>query len=127
MRTPREVSESYWAAECRRDIDAIMAHYQPDATYQDGAGRLVGLAAIRGYYEASIRDFPGLEVAILREFVESPDSSALEVHAALTDHEGNRSVIEGLIAITVRDGKMASIRCYEDPLKPETTGGEAAQ
>ena len=25
MRTPREVSESYWAAECRRDIDAVMA------------------------------------------------------------------------------------------------------
>jgi ketosteroid isomerase-like protein len=32
MRTPREVSESYWAADCRRDIDAVMEHYLPDAT-----------------------------------------------------------------------------------------------
>jgi ketosteroid isomerase-like protein len=127
MRTPLEVSESYWAAECRRDVDAIMAHYQPDATYQDGAGLLVGQTAIRGYYEASIADFPGLEVTILREFIGAPDTSALEVHAVLTDHEGHQSVIEGLIAITVRDGKMASIRCYEDPLRPETSGGEAAQ
>ena len=35
MRTPREVAESYWAAECRRDIDAVMAHYNDDATYRD--------------------------------------------------------------------------------------------
>jgi ketosteroid isomerase-like protein len=123
MRTPREVSESYWAAECRRDIDAVMAHYLPDATYQDGAGRLVGHAEIRGFYESSIADYPGLEVTILREFVGSPDTSAFEVHAVLTDHDDQRFVIEGLIAITVRDGRMASIRCYEDPLRPEATGG----
>ena len=127
MQTPREVAESYWAAECRRDINAIMAHYQPDATYQDGGGLLVGHAAIRGYYEASIADFPGLEVAILREFPRSSDTSAFEVRAVLTDHRGRRSVIEGLIAITVRHDRMASIRCYEDPIRPEETGGETAQ
>ena len=124
MPTPREVAESYWAAECRRDIAAVMTHYLPDATYQDGGGLLVGSAAIRTFYEASIRDFPELEVAILREFVGSADSSAFEVHAVLTDHAGSRSVIEGLIAITVRDGKIDHIRCYEDPLIPET-GGQA--
>ena len=45
----------------------------------------------------------------------------------LTDHEGLRSVIEGLIAITVRDDAIAVIRCYEDPLRPESTGGQAAR
>ncbi|MEI7743363.1 MAG: nuclear transport factor 2 family protein [Chloroflexota bacterium] len=127
MRTPREVAESYWSAECQRDIVAIMAHYLPDATYQDGAGHLEGQDAIRGYYEASIRDFPALEVTIQREFIASPDSSALEVHAVLTDHEGKRSVIEGLIAITVRDGRLHHIRCYEDPLRPESDGGVEAR
>ena len=52
----REVAESYWAAECRRDIDGVMTHYHEDATYQDGAGLLRGQAAIRQYYEASARD-----------------------------------------------------------------------
>ena len=126
MRTPREVAESYWAAECRRDVDAVMTHYRPDATYQDGGGLLAGPAAIRGFYEASVRDYPGLEVTILREFVASPDTSAFEVHAVLTDHDDRRSVIEGLIAITVRDGAIAQIRCYEDPLRPEA-GGQAAR
>jgi len=118
LSAPREVAESYWAAECRRDIDGIMTHYHQDATYQDGAGVLHGQAAIRGYYEASARDYPGLTVEILREFPATPDTSAFEVDAVLTDHQGARSRIQGLIAITVRDGKMASIRCYEDPLRP---------
>ena len=51
MRTPREVSESYWAAECRRDIDGVMAHYQPDGTYQDAGGLRRGHAEIRKAYE----------------------------------------------------------------------------
>ncbi|MFN8631841.1 MAG: nuclear transport factor 2 family protein [Chloroflexota bacterium] len=114
----REVAESYWAAECRRDMDAVLAHYHPDSTYQDGGGLLVGRDNIRTFYEGSMRDFPGLTVEILREFVQSPDTSAFEVHAELTDPAGARFVIEGLIAITVRDGKMQTIRCYEDPLRP---------
>ena len=118
MNATREVAESYWAAECRRDVDGVMTHYHEDATYQDGAGLLRGQAAIRQYYEASARDYPGLEVEILREYPASPDTSAFEVDAVLTDHQGARFRIQGLISITVREGKMASIRCYEDPLKP---------
>ena len=131
MRTPRDVSESYWAAECRRDIDAVMAHYHPDATYQDAGGLLRGHAEIRGFYEGSARDYPGLEVTITREFPGSPtaagDASALEVYAVLTDHAGQRFQIHGLNVMTVRDGKFTSVRCYEDPLMPETPGGQAAQ
>jgi ketosteroid isomerase-like protein len=130
MRTPREVSESYWAAECRRDIDGVMAHYQPDAMYQDAGGLLHGQAEIRGFYEASARDYPGLEVTITREFPGSAtaagEASALEVYAVLTDHAGQRFQIHGLNVMTVRDGKFTSVRCYEDPLSPEPSGGPAA-
>jgi ketosteroid isomerase-like protein len=125
MRTPREVAESYWAAECRRDIDAVMAHYHEDAIYQDAGGLLQGHAEIRGFYEASVRDYPGLAVTILREFPRTPDESALEVYAVLIDHQGRRFEIRGLNALTVRAGKIASLRCYEDPLTPEPPGGQA--
>jgi ketosteroid isomerase-like protein len=124
MRTPREVSESYWAAECRRDVDAVMAHYHPDATYRDGGGLLRGQAEIRGFYEGSARDYPGLEVTILREFPGSPDASALEVYAVLTDPEGRRFEIRGLCVMAVRDGRFTSVRCYEDPLIPQPPGGQ---
>lgn len=118
MTTPREVAEAYWAAECRRDIEAIMAHYHQDATYQDAGGLLRGHPAIRGFYEKSAREYPGLEVRILREYVGSPESSALEVQAILIDPAGRRYRIQGLIAITVRDGRIVSLRCYEDPPIP---------
>jgi ketosteroid isomerase-like protein len=108
----------------------VMAHYQPDATYQDAGGLLRGHAEIRGFYEASASEFPGLEVTITREFPGSPtaagEASALEVYAVLTDHDGRRFEIRGLNVMTVRDGKFTSVRCYEDPLSPEPPRGNAA-
>jgi len=114
MRTPYEVSESYWAAECRRDIDAVMEHYHPDATYEDGVGLRRGHAEIRRAYEDSARDWPGLEVRIVREFVNSPDTSGLEFDAVLIDATGQRFRIRGVNVVSVRDGRFVSVRSYED-------------
>jgi ketosteroid isomerase-like protein len=115
MHTPREVSESYWAAECRRDVDAVMAYYLPDATYEDPGGLRRGHAEIRRAYEDSARAYPGLEVTIAREFTGTPDTSALEYDAVLIDHEGRRFRVRGVNVVVVRDGKFVSVRSYEDP------------
>jgi ketosteroid isomerase-like protein len=120
MQTPREVSESYWAAECRRDVDGVMAHYHADGTYQDGGGLRRGTAEIRKAYEDSARDYPGLEVTIVREFVATPDCSALEYDAVLIDHAGLRLRVVGVNVVVVRDGKFVSVRSYEDAPAPET-------
>ena len=115
MRTPREVSESYWAAECRRDIDGVMAHYHPQATYEGPDGLRRGHAEVRKAYEDSARDYPGLEVEIVREFTATPDSSGLEFSAVLIDPAGQRFVVRGVNVVVVRDGKFVSVRSYEDP------------
>jgi ketosteroid isomerase-like protein len=114
MRTPREISESYWEAECRRDVDGVMAHYHPDATYEDGGGLRRGHDEIRAAYAESARAYPGLEVAIVREFVGSPDSSGLEFDATLIDAAGTRFRVRGVNVVTVRDGRFTSVRSYED-------------
>jgi ketosteroid isomerase-like protein len=119
MRTPREISESYWAAECRRDIDAVMEHYHPEATYEDGGGLRRGHQEIRRAYEESGAAYPGLEVAIVREFVGAPDSSGLEFDATLIDAAGTRFRVRGVNVVTVRDGKFVSVRSYEDQPSPE--------
>jgi ketosteroid isomerase-like protein len=115
LRTPREISESYWAAECRRDIDAVMAHYHDDATYEDAGGLRRGRAEVREAYEASARDYPGLEVRIVREFGGGEDASALEFDAVLVDHQRRRFRVRGVNVVQVRDGKFVSVRSYEDP------------
>jgi ketosteroid isomerase-like protein len=116
--TPREVSEAYWAAECRRDIDGVMAYYHPDATYEGPDGLRTGSTEVRSAYEASARDFPGLEVRIVREFDGGPHSSALEFDAVLTDPGGHRFRVRGVNVVVVRDGKFDSVRSYEDPPMP---------
>jgi len=114
MRTPREVSESYWAAECRRDIDAVMDHYHPDGTYEGPDGLRRGQAHIRAAYEEHMRLYPGLEVKIVREFP-CGDRSALEFDAAFIDTVGKRYRVRGVNVVHVRDGKFVSVRSYEDP------------
>ena len=115
MPTPREVSESYWAAECRRDVDAVMAHYHPDATYEDAGGLREGAAAIRQFYAESAAAYPGLDVRIVREFSGPSDTSALEFDAVLVDPAGSRFRIRGVNVVTVRDGRFTSVRSFEDP------------
>lgn len=115
MSSAYEVSEAYWAAECRRDVDAVMAFYHPDATYEDSGGLRRGHAEIRQAYEDSMSAYPGLEVRILREFVGAHDSSGLEFYAVLIDAAGQRFKVRGVNVVSVRDGKFTSVRSYEDP------------
>ena len=115
MHTPREVSESYWAAECRRDIDATVAHYHPEGTYEGPDGLRRGHAEIRRMYQASTRDYPGLEVRIVREFPGAAGTSAIEFDAVLIDHAGARQRIRGVNVVSVRDGRFVAVRSYEDP------------
>jgi ketosteroid isomerase-like protein len=114
MRTPREISESYWAAECRRDIDAVMEHYHADATYEAPDGLRRGEVEIRATYEESARAYPGLEVEIVREFPLG-DRAALEFDAILIDAAGGRHRVRGVNVVLVRDGRFVSVRSYEDP------------
>lgn len=118
MHTPREVSESYWAAECRRDLDGVMAHYHPDATYEGPDGLRRGHDEIRMAYEESARQYPGLEVRIVREFPGDASSSAIEFDAVLVDPAGRRHRVRGVNVVAVRDGRFESVRSYEDPPMP---------
>lgn len=119
MSSAYEVSEAYWAAECRRDIEAVMGYYHPDATYEDSGGLRRGHAEIRRAYEESARAYPGLEVTIVREYVAAPDRSGLEFDATLIDTEGRRLRVRGINAVVVRDGKFVSVRSFEDSPSPE--------
>lgn len=115
MTTPRQVAESYWAAECRRDLDAVLDHYHADAVvYPPSGPELRGHEEIATFYADEIRDYPGLEVEIVHE-VSNGDDAALEWEAVLTDHDGGRHPFRGVNVVRTRDGKFASVRAYFDP------------
>jgi hypothetical protein len=119
---PRQLSEAYWAAECERDIDGVMAFYHDDAVYEDAGGVYRGRVAIRAAYERSASEYPGLEVHILRDWA-SGSVGALEFIAWLTDAAGRRQVVRGVNVVEVADGRFRSVRSYEDPPADEPEPG----
>ena len=111
---PRAVAEAYWAAESARDVDAVMAHYHPDAEFREPGGRLrTGHAEIREFYAASCAAFPGLWVKIIGELVIG-DRGALEWIAELADHDGKRYPASGVNVVEVKNGKFTSVHSYFD-------------
>lgn len=115
MKTPREVAESYWAAECRRDLEATLDHYHDDAVVHPPSGPpFVGRAGIAEFYRDEMRDYPGLEVKIVHE-VRDGDEAALEWEAVLVDHDGVRHPFRGVNIVRVRDGRFERVRAYFDP------------
>jgi ketosteroid isomerase-like protein len=66
-------------------------------------------------YEDSARDYPRLEVHIVREFPGAPDTSAIEFDAVLVDPDGGRHRVRGVNVVAIRDGRFVSVRSYEDP------------
>lgn len=122
MQSPREVAESYWAAECRRDLEAVLDYYHEDAVVYPPTGEaLRGREAIATFYADEIRDYPGLEVTIVHE-VSTGDEAALEWEAVLVDHDGVRHPFRGVNIVRVRDGKFTEVHAYFDPTAVEQAG-----
>lgn len=115
MSAAREVAEAYWAAECRRDLPAVLAYYHSDAVVTPPSGpALRGHDEIATFYVDEMRDYPGLEVRIVHE-VSNGDEASLEWEAVLVDHSGVRHPFRGVNVVRVRNGKFDSVRAYFDP------------
>lgn len=92
--SPREVSQSYWAAEMERDVEKVLAHYHPDAVFVPNGQVLVGHDQIRTFYDESCRRFPRIEVEIVRDH-HLDRRGVIEWRAVLTDSSGRRMPLVG--------------------------------
>jgi ketosteroid isomerase-like protein len=109
--SPREVAESYWRAECSREINAILAHFHPDAELIAPGAALRGHDEIREFYQGAIDRFPGLEVTVGHD-VSARDEACIEWEAVMIDHDGERHPAAGANLIRVSDGKFERVRVY---------------
>jgi len=121
MSLARDLQASAWDAECRRDVDAVLAHFHPDATFHPaGAPAQQGHAAIRDMTEDFYRSYPELEIDIVDEWGHGDSSAVFEFRAHLRDNEGNRSTLDGVCLVEIGDGTFTSVRYYEDAPVPVT-------
>jgi ketosteroid isomerase-like protein len=111
----RDLQASVWDAECRRDLDAVLSHFHPDATFHPaGAPAERGHAAIRQMTEDFYRSYPELEIDILNEWGRGDSSAVFEFRARLKDTQGARSTLDGVCLVEIEDGTFTSVRYYED-------------
>lgn len=113
MISNRELAQSYWDAEKSRDLNAVMAHYHPDASFVAPGCTLDGHEAIRVFYEDAAALYPGLEVEIVNEITSGTESS-FEWVAVLITPDGTRYPLRGNNCIRVRDGKFAAVHSFYD-------------
>jgi hypothetical protein len=121
MSIAHDLQASAWDAECRRDLDALLTHFHPDATFHPaGAPAQQGHAAIREMTEGFYRSYPELEIDILNEWGNGDSSAIFEFRARLKDNEGNRSTLDGVCLVEIEDGTFTAVRYYEDAPVPIT-------
>lgn len=121
MSFARDLQASVWDAECRHDLDALLSHFLPDATFHaSGQPAKQGHAAIRELTEDFYRSFPDLEIDILGEWGDGQKAAAIEFRARLTDPEGNPFAVQGVNLVEIENGKFKSVRSYEEAPVPVT-------
>ncbi|ORA40015.1 nuclear transport factor 2 family protein [Mycobacterium aquaticum] len=121
MNSARALQESAWDAECRHDLDGLLDHFLPDATfYAYGQAPQRGHEAIRRMTEDFYRSFPELAIDVLGEWTNGESSAAFEFRARLKDTTGARFTLDGVILVEIEDGKFKKVRYYEEAPVPAT-------
>jgi steroid delta-isomerase-like uncharacterized protein len=116
------VARGYFEAVGRRDLDAMMAFYEPG-----GTGEIYGLVELqvpdsyRAWFGNLFRAFPDFRLEIV-EVVASGEKAAVRWHAVGTfdgsarfeglDPNGARVDIQGCDVLTVRDGRIQRNDAY---------------
>ena len=128
-KSAKEVVHGFWKAFGTRSFDQVFTDLvADDCTFvMPGAPPLVGVAQIRGMFEAYVRAFPDFASAPVHE-IESGDTYAGETKFTGT-HKGPLATPHGELPPTgravswqsadivrVRDGKIASWHVYHDTM-----------
>lgn len=108
------IARAYWQAEESRDIDAILAFFAEDASWNGPGNALRGIAEIRTFYEASILRFPSLTVNAGRAFGDECEAS-IEWSATFRDHAGEAYALDGVNIMRISGNKIVSLTTYNDP------------
>jgi putative intracellular protease/amidase/ketosteroid isomerase-like protein len=111
-RSARTITESYFAAEGRRDLDAVLDHFSEDVRFTDPRGRvLTGRAALAPFYADNMQALPRLRVELV-DSLESNGRAALEWLAEGVDQGGEPVRMRGTNVVEVARGRFTAFRAY---------------
>jgi hypothetical protein len=114
---------AYWADECARDLDRLMAHFASDAAVVTPDGIFRGREAVASLYQKSFESFPGLKVDVKAGFA-GRGAHCFEYSAVLSDAADSRWLVEGINLMKLERGLISRLRSFEDAPRRLSTGGD---
>jgi uncharacterized protein (TIGR02246 family) len=109
---PREVTESYFAAENRRDLPGILEHFAEDVRFVAPDGQaLIGRDAICRFYAANITALATLQVDLVDE-ISIGDRGTLQWRAEARTPDGEIVRMHGANVVTVAEGRFTDFHAY---------------
>jgi hypothetical protein len=115
---------AYFADECSRNLDKLLAHFTGDAEVVTPDGVYRGRDAIAAVYRKSFSDFPRLSVDVKAGFV-GGGAHCYEYRAVLSDAADNDWLIEGINLMKLEGGLISSLRSFEDAPRRISAGGHS--
>lgn len=114
QRSAEELFSAYWRAEQERDVEQILACWQPDGAFVDRLGRVTaGHDALRDFYRASAAAFPRAAVEQRRVIAQGAHAAAQYV-ARLGPADGPDRHIRVAVVAQLADGRFARLESYFD-------------
>jgi SnoaL-like domain len=114
---------AYWADECARDLDRLMAHFTGDGEVGTPEGTFRGRDDVAALYRKSFESFPELKVDVKAGFL-GRDAYCFEYSAVLSDPAENHWLVEGINLMRLQDGLICSLRSFEDAPRRLSTQGK---
>ena len=109
---PREVTESYFAAENRRDLAGILCHFAEDVRFITPDGQVLeGRKAIEPFYAANAAAIPTLHVTVV-DALSVGDRGTMEWRAEGRAHDGETVRMRGANVVTVNNGCFTEFHAY---------------
>ncbi len=109
-----EFVKDYWAAEGRKDLEAILNHFCEDAEFVSPTMRLNGRAKVAEFYRGMIDGFKAIEVTPVHS-LESGNSIAVEYECRLVRNSGEVRQARGFNLFVFKDGRFQKVPCYFNP------------
>ena len=113
--SPRlKVALSYWAAEVRGDLPAVLDHFASDARFTAPGSLLRGRSEIAQFYKKIMGAYKEMRVEALRT-IEAGDDIVVEFGFHYTRPNGAQGYAESCNVFTIRDDRIGRLRAYFNP------------